>query len=197
MSQLVLGGSLKEFFKLLVEDVVKRQRVSLEEVTEFYVVNLLAEYATAEKLFTKETDGRREMEALAVMYHRALQQDRDEKIRTLRQLGDVSLFSAGFFRASLNDRIVGPEYYEQMGRNAYGTIAQLSNASSFSAVYHELNQKFSTLVEVLEEIAARGLCASGPQGQVKVFESWSRSGNGRLEAVLVDSGVLGTTKLPN
>jgi len=198
MSQLVLGGSLKEFFKLLVEDVVKRQRVSLEEVTEFYVVNLLAEYATAEKLFTKETDGRREMEALAVLYHRALQQDRDEKIRTLRQLGDVSLFSAGFFRASLNDRIVGPEYYEQMGRNAYGTIAQLSNASAFSAVYHELNQKFSTLVEVLGEIAARGLCASGPQGQVKVFESWSRSGNGRLEAVLVESGVLGGTKLlPN
>ena len=198
MSQLVLSGSLKEFFKLLVEDVVRRQKVSLEEVTEFYVVNLLAEYATAEKLFTQDTDGRREMEALAVLYHRALQQDRDEKIRTLRRLGDVSLFSAGFFRASLNDRIVGPEYYEQMGRNAYGTIAQMSTASAFSAVYHELNQKFSTLVEVLEEIAARGLCASGPQGQVKVFESWSRSGNGRLEAVLVDSGVLGGTKLlPN
>ncbi len=197
MSQLVLGGSLKEFFKLLVEDVVKRQRVSLEEVTEFYVVNLLAEYATAEKLFTQETDGRREMEALAVLYHRALQQDRDEKIRTLRRLGDVSLFSAGFFRASLHDRVVGPEYYEQMGRNAYGTIAQLSNAS-FAGVYHELNQKFSTLVEVLEEIAARGLCASGPQGQMQVFESWSRTGNGRLERVLVDSGLLtGNKLLPN
>ncbi len=195
MSQLVLGGSLKEFFKLLVEDVVKRQRVSLEEVTEFYVVNLLAEYANAEKLFTQETDGRREMEALAVLYHRALQADRDEKIRTLRHLGDVSLFSAGFFRASLCDRVVGPEYYEQMGRNAYATIASLSSQSSFSAVYHELNQKFSTLVEVLEEIAARGLCASGPQGQVKVFESWSRTGNGRLEQVLVESGVLGGNKL--
>ncbi len=195
MSQLVLGGSLKEFFKLLVEDVVKRQRVSLEEVTEFYVVNLLSEYATAEKLFTQDSDGHREMEALAVLYHRALQQDRDEKIRTLRRLGDVSLFSAGFFRASLNDRVVGPEYYEQMGRSAYGTIAQLSNASAFSAVYHELNQKFSALVDVLGEIAARGLCASGPQGQVKVFESWSRSGNGRLEQVLVDTGVLGGIKI--
>ena len=51
---------------------------------------------------------------------------------------------------------------------------------------------------MLGEISARGLCASGPQGQVKVFESWSRSGNGRLEAVLVDSGVLSPTKLlPN
>ncbi|MBL9038303.1 MAG: hypothetical protein JNG84_07315, partial [Archangium sp.] len=76
MSQLVLGGSLKEFFKLMVEEVVKRQRVSLEEVTEFYVVNLLSEYAAAEKLFDRESDGRREMDALAVMYHRALQQDR-------------------------------------------------------------------------------------------------------------------------
>ena len=53
MSQLVLGSSLKEFFRLLVGETVRRQRVSIEEVTEFYVVNLLSEYAEAEKLFTE------------------------------------------------------------------------------------------------------------------------------------------------
>jgi NitT/TauT family transport system substrate-binding protein len=58
MSQLVLSGSLKEFFKLLVEEVIQRQRVSLAEVTEFYVVNLLSEFAAAEKLFTKDLEGK-------------------------------------------------------------------------------------------------------------------------------------------
>ena len=50
---------------------------------------------------------------------------------------------------------------------------------------------------MLEEIAARGLAATGPEGQLRVFQSWQRSGNGRLEAVLIDSGLLPSTKLIN
>lgn len=197
MSQLVLNGSLKEFFRLLVGEVVKRQRVSLEEVTEFYVVNLLAEYAEAEKLFTQESEGRRETEPLALLYHRALQQDRDEKIRTLRRLGDVSLYTAGFFQQSLQDRVVGADYYMQMGKTAYGAVAELSGATAFANVYQELHAKFSAVVEVLEEIAARGMCASGPQGQMQVFEAYSRTGNERLQHVLIDAGMLPGTKLLN
>lgn len=195
MSQLVLSGSLKEFFRMLVGEVVKRQRVSIEEVTEFYVVNLLSDYAKAEKLFTQEVDGKREAEPLAVLYHRALQQEREEKIRTLRQLGDVSLYTAGFFNSSLQDRVVGADYYVQMGRNAYSAVADLAGNSSFASVYQELCLKFSSLVEVLEEISARGLAATGPQGQLKVFESWSRTGSSRLEQVLIDSGMLPAKKL--
>ena len=190
MSQLVVSGSLKEFFRMLVGEVVKRQRVSIEEVTEFYVVNLLSDYANAEKLFSQEVDGRRDAEPLAVLYTRALQQDRDEKIRTLRRLGDVSLYTAGFFHGSLEDRVVGADYYVQMGRNAYGAVAELSGPTAFAGVYQELSVKFASLVEVLEEISARGLAANGPSGQLKVFESWSRTGNGTLERVLVDTGML-------
>jgi hypothetical protein len=195
MSQLVLAGSLKDFFRMVVGEVVKRQRVTIEEVTEFYVVNLLADYAQAEKLFTQENEGKREAEPLALLYHRALQQDRDEKIRTLRRLGDVSLYTAGYFNSSLQDRAVGADYYMQMGKNAYSALADLSASSSFSGVYQELCQKFSSIVEVLEEISARGMAATGPQGQLQVFEAWSRSGNGRLEQVLIDAGMLPPKKL--
>jgi hypothetical protein len=195
MSQLILSGSLKEFFKLVVGEVVNRQRVSLQEVTEFYVVNLLSEFATVEKLFTKELEGKRETEPLALLYTRALQQEREDKIRTLRQLGDLSLYTAGFFKRSLEDRVVGPEYYMQMGRNAYGTIAELSAASGFSGVYRELCEKFKALVAVLEEISARGLCAQGPSGQMQVFESWTKSNDGKLEQVLIDAGLLPAKKV--
>jgi hypothetical protein len=184
MSNLVVGSSLKEFFRLLVGEVVSRQKVGLGEVTEFYLVNLLSEFAEAEKLFVEQ------QEPLAVLYHRALQQERDERIRTLRRLGDVSLYTAGFFKESLQDRVVGPDYYIQMGGTAYGHLAQLSSASGFAPVYWELHQKFQALVEVLEEIAARGQCAGGPQGQMRVFDSWVRSKNGNLEKVLVDVGMV-------
>jgi len=195
MSQLVLSGSLKEFFKLLVEEVVQRQRVNLAEVTEFYVVNLLSEFAAAEKLFSQELEGRKESEPLALMYTRALQQERDQRIKTLRQLGDQSLYTAGFFQASLRDRVVGSEYYTQMGRKAYAAIVDLAPSSTFSHVYMELDQKFSTLVDVLKEIAARGQVASGPQGQMQVFETWAKTGDQRLESVLIDAGVLPKKKV--
>ncbi|MFO0599071.1 MAG: hypothetical protein U0228_27425 [Myxococcaceae bacterium] len=195
MSQLVLAGSLKDFFRMLVGEVVKRQKVSIEEITEFYVVNLLSDYAQAERLFTQEIDGKRESEPLAMLYHRALQQEREERVRTLRRLGDVSLYTAGYFNGSLKDRAVGPDYYVQMGKNAYSALADMASNSSYAGVYQELCLKFSSLVEVLEEISARGMAATGPQGQLQVFETWSRTGNGRLEQVLIDSGVLPAKKL--
>jgi hypothetical protein len=193
MSGLLATASMKEFFKVLLAEAIHRQNLRIAEVTEFYLVNLLSEFATCEKLFTEDGEGKKTQEPLAFLYHRALQQEREEKIRTLRQLGDVSLYRAGFFASSLRDGPVGPDYYTQMGSAAYGQVATLS-ASSFAAVYHELCEKFRALVEVLEEISARGLASNGPTGTLKVYEAWSRTGNDRLERVLVDVGMLTPSK---
>lgn len=186
---LLASGSLQEFFKHLLGQVTRRQHVELNETTEFYLANLLVEFADTDKLFKAE-DGRSEQEPLAVLYHRALLQARDERIRTLRRLGDVSLYRAGFFSPSLASSAVGPDYYIQMGGAAYGQIAHLSSASSFSGVYRELEMKFRRLVEVLEEIAARGMVSHGPQGALRVYEAWTRTGSERLQEVLVEAGIL-------
>lgn len=197
MNQLVHSGSLREFFRLVVSEVVKRQRVSLEEITEYYVVNLLSEYAKAEKLFAAEVEGKREVEPLALLYHRALRQDREERMLTLRRLGDLSLYTAGYFHQSLKDRLVGPAYYVSMGQAAYGVMAEMAGSTAFAVAYFELKEKFLSLVEVLEEIAARGQAASGPKGQVELFERWVESGNPRLASVLLDVGLLPPKGPPN
>jgi len=198
MSELVAPTSLKEFFKSLLESAVSRQRIELGEMTEFYLVNLLTEFVASDKLFVEaQDDGTRDTEPLAVLYHRALQQEREARIRTLRRLGDVSLYRAGFFSDSLRSSAVGPDYYIQMGGSAYGHVADLTATGGF-ALYRELQLKFRSLVEVLEEIAARGMVANGPMGALKVYESWSRTGDEKLERVLVDAGVFAPkTGLPN
>jgi hypothetical protein len=199
MSGLLASGSLKEFFRHLLTDVTRRQNVDLNESTEFYVVNLLSEFADSTKLF-QDVDGHAEQEPLAVLYHRALQQARDQRIHTLRRLGDVSLYRAGFFSPSLRSSAVGANYYIQMGGAAYGQVASMISASSFSDVYRELEEKFARIVDVLEEISARGMVSPGAQGALQVYEAWSRTGNDRLEQVLVEAGVLPKPKngdLPN
>lgn len=190
MSELVAGASLKEFFKTVLDEVIQRQRVVIAELTEFYLVNLLTEFAMADKLFSQQEEGRKDHEPLAMLYHRALQQDREERIRTLRRLGDVSLYKAGFFAGSLQASAVGPDYYIQMGGTAYGQVAQLSPPAGFADVYRELGAKFRALVEVLEEISARGMVQGGPSGTLKVYETWVRTGSNKLEKVLVDAGML-------
>jgi hypothetical protein len=194
MSELVATQSLKEFFKALLLQVTAQQHVELADVTEFYLVNLLAEFAASEKLFTRSEDGRKEVEPLAILYYRALQQQREEKIRTLRRLGDVSLYRAGFFSSSLRQTATGPEYYIQMGGSAYRQVAALAQGA-FAVVYRELWQKFRPLVEVLEEMAARGM-ASCPSGTLKVYEAWLRTKSDRLERILVDAGVVVPLKGP-
>ena len=134
---------------------------------------------------------------MAVLYHQALQQERDAQIRTLRRLGDLSLYKVGFFSEALRGGAVGPDYYIQMGAASYGQVASLSPQSGFAQVYRELQEKFRALVAVLEEIAARGLAATGPSGALRVYESWVRTGSERLEQVLVDAGLLGPKGLPN
>jgi hypothetical protein len=77
-------------------------------------------------------------------------------------------------------------------------VAALSATSAFAAVYAELQEKFRLVVELLEEISARGLVAHGAEGALRVYESWVRTGSGRLERVLVDAGLMpGKPGLPN
>ncbi len=197
MSQLVTAPSLKEFFKNLLEEVIRRQKVAIADMTEFYLVNLLADFAFTDRLFSEGENGRKEQEPLAVLYYRALQQEREERIRTLRRLGDVSLYQAGFFSGALRERPVGQDYYIQMGGAAYGQVADLSPGTGFSSVYRELCAKFRALVEVLEEIAARGLVSNGPSGTLKVYEAWARTGSDKLEQVLVDAGMVTPKGMPN
>lgn len=196
-SDLITASSLKELFKSLLERALSERRVVVAEYTEFYLVNLLSEFTSAEKLFTTEVEGRRAHEPLAVLYHRALQEDRESRIRTLRRLGDLSLYKAGFFAEALREEVVGPDYYIQMGGAAYGQVADLAPATTFADVFRELCQKFRAVVQVLEEIAARGLMAGGASGALKVYETWVRTGNDRLERVLVDAGMVPVKGLPN
>src|SRR5687767_14469456 len=121
-SSLVATSSLKEFFRALLNEVTGHQHVQLEEGTEFYLANLLSEFAAADKLFAREEGGKAQEEPLAVLYHRALLAERAERIRMLRRLGDVSLYTAGFFADHLREQVVGPDYYIQMGGTAYGQI---------------------------------------------------------------------------
>lgn len=190
MSALVTAvGSLREFFKTALAEVMRTRRLAVGEPTEFYLVNLLSEFVVADKLFLEKEDGTRDHEPLAVLYHRALLQGREERLRTLRRLGDVSLYKAGFFSDALREGVVGADYYIQMGGAAYGQAAALTTRAGVADVFRELGEKFAGVVAALEELAARGMVSGGAEGTLRVYEKWVRTGSDSLERVLSEAGV--------
>ncbi len=191
---MVSTESLRDYFRSLFGEVKERQGVHLGEATEFYVANLLAEFLSAEKLYTMRDDGSRELEPLAFLLARAVQASREERIRTLRRLGDVSLYVSGFFSDSLQSKLVDVDYYISMGESAYGQLAAMmrglpARETLFGGLYDELCSEFTRIVDVFGEISER-VAVSTNQGIVRLYERWLKTGSERLTRLLAEQGVV-------
>ena len=103
---IVTSTSLREYFKDMVGTAIENQKITVAPPTEFYVVNLLAEFLDAENLFRAEGDGSsREEEPLAFILKRAQEQQGFERVRELKRLGDTSLYVSGYWGDSLGHKL--------------------------------------------------------------------------------------------
>ena len=167
--------SVSEFFHEAVTTAMKAQHVAAAEETEFYLVNLLTAYTTAVV----------DEEPLALKLAQASEAAPGERVKTLKEVGDTSLYVSGFFADSLARRLVDVDYYMTMGGAAYGQLARLSR----SAPFEELADKFPRFVDVLNEIRAATNFTSS-SNVLRLYEQWRATGGEWLEKRLRASGVL-------
>jgi len=190
---LVTTESLAEYFRDLLEGAMDRQRSPLDQVTEFYLVDLLARFTDATALYVEKPDGSLEEEPLALQLQKALEGSREEKVAALRKLGDSSLYVAGFFGDSLQHRLVDLDYYIAMGGTAYGALANMTRArpvaGAFGSLYEELCQKFTTIVDLFNEVSER-VAVTTNRGVVRLYERWVKTGSERLTRLLAEQGVV-------
>jgi hypothetical protein len=105
-------------------------------------------------------------------------------------LGDVSLYTAGFFGDSLKRKIIDRDYYIQMGGTAYSTLSQLlSYQKTFSELYAELSLRFRPLVDVLSEVATTKELSTN-QDLLKIYERWITTGDDHWETLLKKAGIV-------
>ncbi|MHC4493156.1 MAG: hypothetical protein ACYTDU_16205 [Planctomycetota bacterium] len=113
------------------------------------------------------------------------------RIRRLRDLGDRALFTSGFFGDSLSRSLVDLDYYRDIGRIAYSGVAASmgcrQGASSWSALYEELADRFLELVDVLAEVSDR-TCGGQPTDLLRIYERYLRTGSLRERRRLILSG---------
>lgn len=180
---------LTEFFRERVQTAMARQQLAASALTEFYLVNLLQEFRKTEKLF-EEQKGQMDEKPLALLLAEAVGGNLQTRIRCLKKMGDVSLYTAGFFRERINRKLVGIGYYIRMGGGAYSNLASiLSGQKTFAELYGELSQLFPSLVEVLAEVSVSTHWKTHAD-LLKIYERWLATGNEALEKTLNEEGIL-------
>ena len=175
----LLTASVQEFFHQVVSEALQTQRVAAAEPTECYLVALLGDFTKA-----RITD-----EPLSLKLA-STDQDPGERIKTLKEVGDTTLYVAGFFAESLNRKLIDADYYIGLGEAAYGELgSRLSRkGSSAGELYNELATKFPRFVEVLAEVRSRVDFAGSDV--VKLYEQWMSSRSEWLERRLHGMGML-------
>jgi len=188
-------ANLREFFRDTLHGALLRQRVSVEDQTEHYVVNLLTLFARSEALYESTPEGLR-LKPLVAMLCEALEAapGTAERYRSLQRLGDVALFVAGFFARGFATKLIDIDYHIAMGGRAYGALAQTAHGRgrALAAVFAELSHKFQPMVDALNEVS-EGAGAHSDADILRLYEIWLKTGSARCYQQLKRLGVDPTT----
>jgi hypothetical protein len=159
--------SLEAFFQDALDRALREQGVETSSLTEHYLVQLLASYAT--QPIDDAPLGLKLLEALE-----ATPRERRER---LREVGDTSLFVSGFWSDSLAHKIVDVDYYIDLGGSAYGELARVGpgwRPDPYGDVYGDLAAQFARFVDVLS-VVSRRLMPQAPQDILRLYERWLRT----------------------
>lgn len=181
-----------EYFHAAVSGAVSTLKVEVSENAQSYLVRLLGHFISTENFFPTDSAGR-PAETLTQQLANALEEENAEaRALRLRQMGDFSLYVAGFFTNSLSRKLVDVDYYIGMGGAAYENVARLERTDK-AILFTELSRKFPKFVEILSQISEEtGFQPNNSQDLLRVYELWTKTGSDRLAKQLARAGIVPT-----
>jgi hypothetical protein len=181
MAARLVHETLMEYFRGLVLSALERQRVPSSEATTFYVVSLLDGFVRP------AASGDDTERPLAVRLAEALQTGGSAQREGLRRVGDLSLFTSGFFADSFSRAFVDIDYYIALGGYAYGSLSH--DDTRDAEIFGELAEKFGRYVDVLADVCEHTSLNSNTD-LLRLYEKWLRTGSRRDGERLVARGIV-------
>lgn len=182
--------NLFDFFHTSIGHAASRQRLAVSNNSLFYLSNLLVERGRSPEASPQEPD------TLVDLVYRARAGQLGDSILAWRELGDRALFVTGFFRQSLARRLVGLDYYRDMGASAYLRLSRLlglpgGEQGGLDDLYEELAEHFVALSDLLQEVRedVRSAESMSDADIVRLYEEWLSTGSPRAAARLRELGV--------
>jgi hypothetical protein len=181
------GEAVTEYFRELVEGALDRQGVAIDDLTAFYLVQLLSTLSRAD---ASRGEAVWSQAPLAIRLGQALDTGGTRQRLLLRQVGDAALFIAGFFPDRLRRSLVDAQYYASLGGYAYGSLSRLSD-EALAPVFGQLADQFDPLLDVLGEVSEK-TALSSPNDLLRLYERWLRTGSAQCGERLIAQGVIPT-----
>lgn len=183
MTELASANNLFDFFHQQVEEASSGLIVELSGDTRLYLASLLTERARSDQ-------DRPTADTLAELHAQAAAAPPVEQARTYRELGDRALYAVGYFEESLNRKVVGRAYYEDMGSAAYGRVDTLFKrlfSDAFGPVFSELASRFGDCVGLLGAVRSSD---SPSHSIVRLYERWLATGDEAVADQLRERGLV-------
>ena len=192
MSRIDLCGP-KDFFRKEVTSAAKNLDLNINEQTEFYLVTLLCNFITPQKIETKSGEQLEPLETpLALLLKEALESSHDVQLKIFKKLGDTSLYVAGYFQDYFNKKTYDVDYYMSMGSTAYKKMSNImrhkNGEDHFTEMYWELSNRFEDLVEIVSVISENGLHRKDSD-VLATYERWNVTQSKRLLKILLEEGI--------
>jgi hypothetical protein len=178
-----VSGSVESFFRDEVNRAFRDEHLAPGVMVEHYVVQLLAGYA-AQPIETTP---------LALRMLAASEAPLQERRRTLREVGDTSLYVSGFWSESLDQRAIDVAYYIDMGGSAYGELARGGSGwtrDPYGEVFGELACNFVRFVGALALISRRVAVPTSDRDIFRLYQHWQRTRSASAAARLAAVGVV-------
>lgn len=176
----------QEYFRELVSDAVAQSKLSVREETVGYLVGLLSQFISSERLNS---------EPLYQLAKDAFEEPTPQmQIGLFKNLGDVSLYVAGYFQDSLQRKLVDVDYYVQMGERAYSTVASRTESPPLRSLYGELAGKFNAFVDVLAIVGDKTQVKT-EKDLLRMYELWLKTRSERAARALQGAGIIPNASL--
>jgi hypothetical protein len=192
-----LTTDLRSFFQEEVRLTASRQGLELSSPTAQYLSSVLAKFTDARNyLQAGEADEKGRERAsyptLALLWLEGLSKSFTEQLFHMQHVGDVALFTSGFFGDRIRGSVVDMDYYAAMGGRAYETAGKIRESIASERelnVYFELAANFREFTEIFAELADRTHLGSD-KGLLRLYEKWLAGRNERLARMLREAGVM-------
>lgn len=145
-------GDLLSYFHEELTSAFQRINIKTSTETEAYLVHLLDAYARPDVLGDEVGFGK----PAAALLEEAMLCEGERRIEAYRRLGDVSLYSCGFFAEHLTRRNLSASYYRQVGQTAYTSLTDLMSFKQpggiFAMIFRELAYNFDRITDAFRWI---------------------------------------------
>jgi len=185
--------SPEQYFTEAVKEAFEQTKVKSFPHLETYLVHMLKHYLDSKNLFkpiaTHAESFEKPPETLAEMYLLAMNAESPKNKEIMKVMADRSLYLSGFFKESLQKKLVDLDYYSEMGSAAYYNLAAWTKEDHLNEVYKTFSSRFLDFVDVLNYISDKAQ-VQGDNDVLRLYEKYIKTGSEVAREKLSQLGIV-------